>query len=480
MRYLKYFGLLLLALVAILFFNTFRYSSKQLSITAEKVAAVSDSALSHFQQAIQYQTVSFGYDIKPDSVQFVGFRNFLEKTYPLVHQKMSREIVGGYTLVYQWKGKNTDLKPAIIMAHQDVVPIEPATKNLWEVEPFGGVIKDGYIWGRGTTDDKINVIAELEAAENLLKNGFTPDRTLYFVFGHDEEVAGQRGALQVAKLMEERGIKAEFVLDEGGMIAKNKMPGIEKPMALIATAEKGYLSIEMEVNIAGGHSSFPSKETALDVLSKAIVAIREKQMPYTVSESVQNFFDHIGPELPFFTKLVFANQWLFKPLIVKQMATSDPKIEAMLHTTTVPTIVQSGIKDNVIPTIAKATVNFRILPGDDSKKVLEHVKNVINDERVKVTPIGTIMEPSKISNVTGFGFQKIAKHTKTSFDDAMVTPFLLIGATDSRHFINVTDQIIKFSPMIDPIGFHAVNERVSVESYQRAIHFYQSLFRDLK
>jgi carboxypeptidase PM20D1 len=476
-RFFKYLFVALLLLIAVLLVNTLRFESKQIAVEELPLATLPDSALRHFQQALGYKTISFGYDTKPDSVQFTGFRQFLERTYPLVHSRLKREVVN-YSLLYEWQGRNTSLKPIILMAHQDVVPIEPATKDLWEVDPFGGVVKDGYIWGRGTTDDKINVVSILESIEKLLAKGFRPERTVYLVFGHDEEVSGQNGAMPIAKLLEKRGVQAEFIMDEGGMVTRSKVPGIADPVALIATAEKGYLSIELGVQIPGGHSSYPAKETALDLLTKAIVKLRENQMPHRVTPAMQGFFDYLGPEMPFFQKLIFANQWITKPLIVSIYGKSD-QTDAMMRTTTVPTIIQAGVKDNVVPTVAKATINFRILPGDSSRQVLTHVKEVINDERVKVTVIGHLTEPSKITNVQCFGFQRIAKIAKQSFNGAHTAPFLLIGATDSRHFEKVSDNIIKFSPMIDPIGFHAVNERVSVESYQRALSFYEHLLQSL-
>ncbi|MFN8357046.1 MAG: M20 family peptidase [Spirosomataceae bacterium] len=476
-KFVRFLLAALVVLVAVLLFNTLRFESKQVAVDETPIPTLPDSALKHFQQSITYKTISFGHDVKPDSVQFVGFRRFLERTYPLVHSRLQREIIN-YSLLFEWKGKNPHLKPVILMAHQDVVPIEPATQKLWEVDPFGGVVKEGYIWGRGTTDDKINVISLLESTERLLAKGFQPERTVYFVFGHDEEISGLNGALPIAQKMEKQGIKAEFIMDEGGIVTRNKVPGVSQPAALIATAEKGYLSIELSAQIPGGHSSYPAKETALDLITRAIVHLRENPPPQRITPAMQGFFDHIGPEMPFMQKLIFANQWLTKPLLISIFGKTDQG-DAMLRTTTAPTIIHSGIKDNVVPTVATATVNFRILPGEDSKQVLAHVKEAINDDRVKITVVGHINEPSKVADVTCFGFQRIAKIAKQNFGGAITTPFLLIGATDSHHFANVSDNILKFSPMIDPIGFHGVNERVSVESYQRALSFYENLLRSL-
>jgi carboxypeptidase PM20D1 len=312
-----------------------------------------------------------------------------------------------------------------------------------------------------------------------LAQNFQPERTIYFVFGHDEEVSGTKGALPISQLMEKRGIRAEFVMDEGGMVMRKAPGGIQKPVALMATAEKGYLSIELSVEMPGGHSSIPADETALDVLTRAVVRLRQSPMPQRSTQPMRDFMDNIGAEMSFGKKFFFANRWLTEPLLIRLMS-KDPKIAAMFRSTVVPTVFSSGIKDNVIPSIAKATINFRILPGDSSTTVLAHARKAIDDERVKFSTIGIVTEPSGISNVQSFGFRKIAQMAQQNFDGALVIPFLMVGGTDSKYFEKISDNIIKFSPMIDPIGFHAVNERVSVDSYQRALSFYDNLLRSLQ
>ena len=466
-------------LTAIVLFNTFRHSSVQLQTAHNNAPTLSDSAVRHFQRAIGFKTISYGESSLFDSTQFLGFRKFLETAYPNMHDQLSREVVAGYSLMYKWEGKNQSLKPIVLMAHQDVVPIEESTKSMWTVDAFAGTVKEQFIWGRGTTDDKINLIAICEAVEKQLETGFRPERTVYLVFGHDEEVGG-RGALTIASLMKQRGIEAEMVLDEGGIITKEKVPGLEKPLALLGTAEKGYLSLELTVEIPGGHSSMPEKETAIDVLTKAIVQLRSNPFEAEFSEPMQNFFDHVGPEMPFLQRMAMANQWLFKPMIVSTYEKSGAGT-AMMRTTMVPTIIQAGIKDNVVPTQAKCVVNLRLLPGDSSDEVIARVNEIIGDDRVKIERLekGAIAEASAVSPVDGYGYKTVDVIIKQTYPDMLTTPFLLIGATDSRHFGEVSKNIIKFSPMIDPIGFHGINERVSLESYQTAIWFYYHLFRSL-
>lgn len=466
-----------LLLACVIGFKAFRFSSKQRNILAKPLPNFSDTTLRHLQQALRYRTISYANKEQIDSTQFLGFRKFLETTYPLFHKNLKREIFEGYTLLYKWEGKNSNLKPAILMAHQDVVPIEEATKTMWTADPFAGIIKDNFIWGRGTTDDKLNLISVMEACEKLLLQNFQPERTIFFSFGHDEELGG-KGAKAVAKYLKDQNISAELIIDEGGIVTREKIPGLNKSVALLGTAEKGYLSVELSVEKNGGHSSMPDEETSVDILAKALVHLRAKPFVADFSEPMQGFVDYVGPEMPYPEKLIFANQWLFKKVIIG-IYEKSPQGNAMVRTTMVPTIIHSGIKDNVVPTVAKATVNLRLLPGTTTAQAIEQVKEKINDDRVKLEANALIADPTSVSPLSGFGYQKIDEAVKQSGISQITTPFLMIGATDSRHFGAISKDIIKFSPMIDPIGFHGIDERVSLESYRYSLWFYEQLLEGL-
>ncbi|HSK13325.1 MAG TPA: M20 family peptidase [Phnomibacter sp.] len=468
----------ILLLVVVVLVNTFRKTSVQVGYEVSPAPPLTDSALAHFAQAISYRTISYGDPSLFDPSQFIGFHDLLKRTYPMMHEHLQLETFEGYSLLYTWRGTDSSLKPIILMAHQDVVPIEETTRDQWTVDPFAGTIKDNFIWGRGTTDDKINLISICEAVEKLLAEGFRPARTVHLAFGHDEEIGG-KGAKAIAAKMESMGILAEMVLDEGGIITKEKMPGLEdRPVALLGTAEKGYLSLDLTVKATGGHSSMPERETAVDILSKALVNLRAKPFPARFSEPVLGQMEALGPEMPFLQRMAFANPWLFKPLIASTFSKSGPG-NAMIRTTLVPTIIEAGIKDNVVPSQAVATVNMRLLPGDSIPDVVKKVNDIIGDKRVVVEPRWNIVaEPSGVSSAKGFGYQKIDKIMKRSYAGTITAPFLMIGASDSRHFNKVSSNIIKFSPMIDPIGFHGIDERVSLESFQTALWFYEQLLRD--
>ncbi len=467
------------ALAGVLLFNTLRFTSRQAFNEAQPAPELPAEAVAHFRQAVTYRTISNDNPALFDSAQFTGFRRFLETTYPNVHSKLSREIVADYSLLYKWEGRDQGLGPIILMAHQDVVPIEDATKTMWTVDPFGGELKEDFIWGRGTTDDKLNLVSIFEAVEKLLKENYQPERTVYLVFGHDEELGGS-GAKAVAAVLKSRNVKAELVLDEGGIITKEKVPDMTRPVALLGTAEKGFLSLELTVEKAGGHSSMPEEETAVDILSKALVNLRANPLPAEFTEATEGLFDHIGPEMTFSKRLFLANRWLFKRGIISAYAKGGGT-NAMVRTTMVPTIINAGMKENVIPTVAKAVVNFRLLPGNSAEDVIAHVTAAINDERVKISSYGKAgSEATPVTSTQSFAYRKVEMSVRKTFAQTITTPFLLIGGTDSRHFGEVSSGIIKFSPMVDPIGFHGIDERVSLESYRYGIWFFEQLIRDSK
>jgi carboxypeptidase PM20D1 len=478
-RILKIIGAALLVLILIILIKTFAFKSKQLDVETVVAPDYTPEALDHFLGAIKFKTISFNDPTLFDSAQFNGFHRYLKATYPLTHEKLSVKKVADYSLLYKWEGSDASLAPYVLMAHQDVVPIEEASRNLWTVDPFEGVVKQDSIWGRGTCDDKINLIGIMESVEKLLKEGFQPRRTVYLAFGHDEEIGGT-GAQALAAELKTQNVKAELVLDEGGIVTMDKVPGMTKPVALIGTSEKGYLSLELKVERNGGHSSMPEKETALDILTKAIIAIREHPFKADFSPSTVGFIDHIGPEMPFMQKMVFANTWLFKSVVIG-IYESSPGGNALVRTTAVPTIIHAGVKDNVVPTSVTAVVNFRLLPGDSSGWVIDRVKKVINDDRVQLTTFGGFAsEPTGVTSSDGPGYKIVDETVHKTFAETITTPFLMIGGTDSRHMEGISDNIIKFSPMIDPVGFHGINERVSTQSYRDTIWFFETLLRSTK
>lgn len=478
-RILVFFLVAFILLAAFVLFNTFRFNpgDQELSSAPSPQVEKFDSAASHLSQALQIKTVSFGDTLPIDTSEFLKFRAFMESTYPLMHAKLEKQRFNLFSYVFKWKGKDTAAKPYVLMAHTDVVPVEAVAESKWTYPSFSGRIEKDTIWGRGAVDDKSSAIAIMEAVENLLQKDFVPERTIYLAFGHDEEISGKRGANIFSKWFKEQKISPALVVDEGGMIDTQRFKDLGKPVAVIGTGEKGYTNIDLTVEIPGGHSSQPEKETAIDILNKAVVNVRKEQMPALITPPVQELLSRtsIGS---FTTRMAMANLWLFKGTVVGKME-ENKQTNAMVHTTLVPTIVKAGIKDNVIPTIAKATFNSRILPGQTSDDVLNFVKQAVNDERVNVTKQTiSLIEPSPITPTEHPAFQQVSAIVRKTAPDAMISPYLMIGASDSRYFRSFSDAVLNFTPVKDAKGFHGIDERIGISDLNRMISFYKLLLQE--
>ncbi len=278
------------------------------------------------------------------------------------------------------RDRTTSLDPVVLMAHQDVVPVEEEALSEWEHPPFDGVVDDDFIWGRGALDIKSQMIAILDAVEHLLAEGFKPERTVYLAFGHDEEIGGH-GAKEIANFLNDQGIHPAAVLDEGGSLIEGVLPGITEPVGLIGIAEKGFMTLRLTVEATPGHSSTPPRETAIGILAKALAFVEAAPQPTNLAPA-QMLFRGLGPVLPFSMQFALANLWLFRGVVRKNLEKSPPTY-AMIHTTSAPTIIKAGVKENVLPSKATALVNFRLMPGDTIAKVCERVRKIIDDERVE-------------------------------------------------------------------------------------------------
>ncbi|MBD8489694.1 M20/M25/M40 family metallo-hydrolase [Echinicola sp. CAU 1574] len=464
--------------VAYLFFNMFTFPSKQISRKPIEPLQISSTSVSNFSKAIQIQTVSPEDPKDFDTLQFQQFADFLSSTYPLADSLLDKKNFNDFSFLYHWEGSKPDLKPIILMGHLDVVPVIEENIPDWKESPFGGEIIQDTIWGRGTIDDKVGVIGILEATERLLQNGYQPERSIYLAFGHDEEIGGVKGAQAIAAYLKEQNVQAEFVLDEGGSIVQNMVPGIPGDVALIGIAEKGFVSLSLSVKVEGGHSSMPERETAIDILSSAIAKLKQKPFPSLISAPIDGFIQYLGPEMPFVNKLVFANKPIFSSVITK-IYEGSASGNALVRTTTSPTIFNSGVKENIIPQSAKATINFRIIPGETIESVEERVKKTINDERIHIQRSAFISNPSKVSKTDSFGFQTIQETITETFPSTLVSPYLVVGGTDSRHFNEISDDIYRFSAIKLNKGniksFHGLNERIPVSDFENSIRFYHQL-----
>jgi carboxypeptidase PM20D1 len=474
---------LLAALVVVLAVNTARSGSRQIEVPrADERLPGLELAVQRLAQAIRLQTVS---QQDPDRLpigHFEALHRLLRDGFPRLGKALKRERIGGLSLLYEWPGADPAAKPILLLAHLDVVPAEEGSLQQWAHAPFSGVVADGFIWGRGTRDDKGAVMALHEAVEALLAQGFQPRRTVYLAFGHDEEVGGTRGAAQIAQALAARGVKLESVLDEGMPVTHGLLPGIQQPVALIGIAEKGYATLELVAQGEGGHSSMPPPQTAVTILGAALGKLEASRFAATLTEPLQEQLAFLGPEQGLLRRVLFANLWLFGGVVKGQLANSRAG-NALVRTTVAPTMLQGSVKENVLPARARALVNFRLLPGSSIDALTRQVVEIVDDPRVAVAPAGTSRsEPSPVSSTRSEAFRSLQRAVEAVFPEALVAPSLLVAATDSRHFTPLAESVFRFLPARtgpdDLPRYHGVNERLAVDNYAEFIGFYMRYLRE--
>jgi carboxypeptidase PM20D1 len=439
----------------------------------------------HLAQAVRFQTISYGsglHEAEKDAA-LDAMRAWLAKTYPNFHRVATREVIGK-SLLFAWKGENPNLPPVLLMAHMDVVPVVPGTEKDWSHPPFAGDVSGGYVWGRGAIDDKGCLIMIMEAAERLASMGFTPARTIMIAAGQDEEVGGSQGNAVVAALLAQRHVHFAWVLDEGGQILDEPFPGVLRPMAAVAIAEKGYLSLELVAHGEGGHSSRPTHDMAVVRLAQAVLSVVDHPFASGLDDIQREKYEAIAPFVPFAQRMLLANLWLTAPIVARTMET-QPEQAARLHTTIAPTILTAGIKDNVIPPDARATINFRLHPRDTIDGVIEHVRKAVDDPKVDVVALNeTQSEASKVADIHGRAYTFLAQEIQRSFNGIPVTPDITTGATDSRHYMPIADDVLRLDPFHfapdDLHMIHGTNERLAIRDIAPAVAFYIRLIKDWK
>lgn len=477
-----------------------RFSSMQMKdVDPVTVEVDLDAAVQRLSKAVQFPTISNQDRSDFDVEAFEGYHKFIEESYPNVHKSMKRELLGDprpYSLLYTWEGKDPSLDPVLFYAHQDVVPVPEDSRDQWTQDPFAGTVADGYIWGRGVLDDKNQIHGILEAAEMKIKEGWQPSRTIYFVFGQDEEVGGPEGAKHVADVLEQRGIKRfAFVMDESAPLIPDVFPGLSGNTALIGIAQKGFISLELAMHGIGGHSSQPPEESNIGILAQAITKLENAQFPYKIHPAVRHQYRYMGPELdkakrPMYEAVAFGKDGEMTDLekaFIEEMA-KNQVTRAMLHTTIAVTMFNAGIKDNVLPPSAVAVVNFRPMPGDTPEVIIEHVKNAIGDDRITITDISASTPATNVANPDAPGYAMLEKTIRQTWgNDLVVAPFFVIGGSDSKHFQArpfapdvYTMTAIQLESMSEFAGFHGVNERILVAEYGRTISFFYQLMDNLE
>jgi carboxypeptidase PM20D1 len=468
-------------LIVTLLFRTFSLSSLGAATTGyEKVELDGKKISQHLSQAVTFKTISQQNQADINYTEFTAFIAWVANTYPQVHGKLKLIRINEFTLLYEWRGQDTSLPPVLLSGHYDVVPVIPGTEAVWTHPPFAGVIDDTHIWGRGTLDDKSAVIGLLEALSVLLEQNFIPKRTIYVAATHDEEIGSAQGAAGIVDWMEVNNVQPIWSLDEGSFILNGLIPGVDKPVASINVAEKGFMNLELKVTSQGGHSSMPKGHTAVGILSTAIHNLQNSPLAGSLAGVTGEMFDHLAPHMPFVQRVLFANKWLFSGLIEHKLSESAGG-NAMLRTTIAPTMLSGSIKANILPINASAIVNFRLHPSDSVESVVEHVSQAINDKRVIVKVIEG-SPASRVSNYDSAGFKEIASIAKhVHGESVVVTPGLTIAATDSRKYEKVAKDSYRFNPMSihaeDLAGFHGTNERLSIDNLLKATEFYIQLMK---
>jgi carboxypeptidase PM20D1 len=434
-----------------------------------------NKAAANLAHAVRFQTVSHQDKADDQPAEWDKLHAWLQTTYPAAHKAMTREVIAGHTLVYTWTGSNPSLAPIVLMAHQDVVPVTPGSEGSWTHPPFEGVVADGAVWGRGAIDDKGSLVTLFEALDGLAAGGFKPVRTVIIVSGHDEEVRGV-GARAAASLLKSRGIKAQFVLDEGmAVVADHPVTG--KPAAIIGTAEKGYATMKVVAPAVGGHSSAPPPETGVATLARAVLEITDHPFPMKFAGPGADMLKAIAPHASLPVKVFAANTWLFSPLLVKVTA-KTPAGAAMLHTTIAPTMLKGSPKENVLPQDATAWINYRIAPGDTSAKVMGQAKDAVGKLPVQLSWVKTPDEPSPISSTSSDAW-KVLAGLAADESKAPVVPGLVTAGTDSRYLAPVAVDVYRFQPLLLKVDetkmIHGTNEHISLANVDRMVRFYQRL-----
>lgn len=449
------------------------------ALVSGREALAAGAAAERLAEAVRFRTISYQQAEAIDYGEFERLNAFLRREFPQVFSQLQVETVNGYSLLIRWPGSRPDLKPVLFTAHTDVVPIEPGTEGDWAHPPFDGVIADGRVYGRGTLDDKVGVLGLLEAAEALLSEGFTPERGIVFAFGHDEEISGKGGAGKMAELMAERGWQFLWQVDEGGMVVTDNPLLPEKALAIVNVAEKGYLTLTLVATGEGGHSSRPPKQSTIGRLSAALAKIENNPYSPELVGPVRAMLEAMAPHMGQPERFVFNNLWLTGGIVANQMA-ADPATSSFVRTTTALTMFNAGVKENVIPQRAEAKVNFRLLPGVTPEQVVERITAIVDDPGIEISYSRWDNVPA-ISDHEGPGFRVIADAVGESYPDAVVAPSLLVATTDTRHYIDLTENQYRFHgntmAMAQGASIHGTNEYIDIDGYERSIAVARSMLR---
>ncbi len=436
---------------------------------------MSERFLDRLAAVVRIPTVADDDDPTASHESLLRLHDFLEVTYPRTWAHLAVETISDHSLLLEWVGTEPALEAVVLMAHLDVVPVEAESVDRWSHPPFSGARTESHLFGRGAIDDKGSLIAILEAVEWLLENGFSPTRTIFLAFGHDEETMGSSGSAVIAETLRQRGVFADIVLDEGGFVTERVVPTTRRPVALLGVSEKGYADLELSSAGDPGHSSAPPKTTSIGAVARAIARLEASPMPAKLEVQTPFFVAASQASRPGTQRLLHHLPRLGR--IAERVLGRNASTDALIRTTMAPTVISGGVKSNVLPASTRALINSRLMPGDTLDDLLAHVRTTVRDG-VDVKLLRG-WEASPVADTTSTGYRTVSEVIGEVFPDAVVAPWVVIGATDSRYFTGIARTVLRFLPFrlnADELtGFHGVDERIRVDDAEPAVRFYRRL-----
>ena len=474
MKYVLYVVLAVVAILVILLLaaviRTALMKTKKADYVPNPDPKRTDEYVKKLSEMVQYETISKRGEVNTE--KFLGFHKILEKLFPTVHEKLEKTEIDG-NLLFKWKGKSSE-KPILIMSHQDVVE----ATGEWKYPPFSGEVAEGKVWGRGTSDTKCTVMAFLQAAEELLKEGYTPDCDVYIASSCTEEIGGD-GAPKIVDYLDKQGVRLFLVCDEGGGIIQDPMAGIKGNFAMVGVFEKGYGDVKFIARSTGGHASAPPKNTPIARLSKFVAAV-DKKNPFNVEfmPEVEAMFSKLAPYAGFGLRLIFGNLWLFKPLMKKLLPMISAQAGAMLSTTIAFTMSEGSNGYNVIPQEASICANMRFIPHQGTDNSLEVITNLAKKYNIE-TEVVYRGYPSPSVDINGEAFKMVESAINECFPGVGCSPYVVTGATDARFYSKICDSCVRFAPVIygpeQMKGMHGLNENIECNTLAGAVDFYKKI-----